>query len=133
MYSMGGLAEYAVLPALAVAPLPAGAPLAESAILGCAFLTAYGALVPVGALGRGASVVVLGAGGVGLSTVATAKALGAGTIVAVDVAQDRLAAAVELGATATVNSAEEDPVHPARATQGAGTRVPRWPTRYGSR
>ncbi|WP_141280609.1 hypothetical protein [Pseudonocardia hydrocarbonoxydans] len=52
MYSMGGLAEYAVLPSLAVAPLPASASLAECSILGCAFLTAYGALVHVGASAR---------------------------------------------------------------------------------
>jgi S-(hydroxymethyl)glutathione dehydrogenase/alcohol dehydrogenase len=123
MYSMGGLAEYAVLPALAVAPLPTGVPLAECAILGCAFLTAYGALVHVGGLGRGASVVVLGAGGVGLSTIATAKALGAGSVIAVDLTPERLAAAVELGATATVNASDGDPVAATLELTGGGADI----------
>lgn len=121
MYSMGGLAEYAVMPALGVAAIPSGAPLADSAILGCAFLTAYGALVHVGELAEGATVVVLGAGGVGLSTVAVAKALGAGRIIAVDLSADRLEAAAKLGATETVLGGVENPVTAVRdLTDGAG-------------
>ncbi|MEV6131026.1 zinc-binding dehydrogenase [Streptomyces violaceusniger] len=120
MYSMAGLAEYAVMPALAAAPIPAGAHLKDSAILGCAFLTAYGALVHVGGLQRGSSVAVVGAGGVGLSTVAVAKALGAGRVVAVDVADDRLRAALRLGATEVVNAAKADPVDAVRDITGGG-------------
>jgi succinate semialdehyde reductase (NADPH) len=123
MYSMGGLAEYAVMPALATAPIPATVPLPDSAILGCAFLTAYGALVHVGGYGRGASVAVIGAGGVGLSTVAVAKALGAEHIMAVDVAEDRLKAAVGLGATATVNASTTNPVAAVRDITGGGPDI----------
>jgi succinate semialdehyde reductase (NADPH) len=123
MYSMGGLAQYAVMPALAAAAIPSGAPLPDSAILGCAFLTAYGALVHVGGLQAGASVAVLGAGGVGLSAVAVAAALGAGEIVAVDVADDRLKAATDLGATATVNAAESDAVAAVRDVTGDGADI----------
>ncbi|HLH74590.1 MAG TPA: alcohol dehydrogenase catalytic domain-containing protein, partial [Chloroflexota bacterium] len=43
MYSMGGLAEYAVVPATDVFPLPTGIPFESAAILGCAVFTAYGA------------------------------------------------------------------------------------------
>jgi succinate semialdehyde reductase (NADPH) len=124
MYSMGGLAEYAVIPALAVAPIPPGVPLADSAILGCAFLTAYGALVHVGELRQGASVAVIGAGGVGLSAVAVARALGAGDIIAVDLAADRLRAASALGATATVDASSADAVTAVRdLTGGAGADI----------
>jgi len=120
MYSMGGLAEYAVMPALAAAPLPAGIPLTDAAILGCAFLTAYGALVHVGQLQQGNSVVIIGAGGVGLSAIAVAKALGAGRIVAVDVSADRLQTAATLGASATVDASTVDPVEAVRdITSGA--------------
>src|SRR5207249_6812746 len=42
MYSMGGLAEYAVVPATALFELPAGLPVEEAAVFGCAALTAYG-------------------------------------------------------------------------------------------
>ncbi|MEV6588728.1 zinc-binding dehydrogenase [Streptomyces acidicola] len=123
MYSMAGLAEYAVMPALAAASIPSGAHLKDSAILGCAFLTAYGALVHVGGLQQGSSVVVVGAGGVGLSTVAVAKALGADRIVAVDVADDRLRTAVQLGATAVVNASETDPVAAVRDITGGGAEL----------
>jgi S-(hydroxymethyl)glutathione dehydrogenase/alcohol dehydrogenase len=123
MYSMGGLAEYAVMPALAGAAIPAHAPLADSAILGCAFLTAYGALVHVGGLQEGASVAVVGAGGIGLSTVAVAKALGAGEVLAVDVANDRLDAALKLGASQTVNGREQDAVAAVRDLTGGGADV----------
>jgi succinate semialdehyde reductase (NADPH) len=123
MYSMAGLAEYAVMPALAAAPIPAGAQLNDSAILGCAFLTAYGALVHVGQLQAGDSLVVVGAGGVGLSTVAVAGALGAGQIVAVDIADDRLQTAMRLGATAVVNARAQDPVEAVREITGGGAAL----------
>jgi len=120
MYSMAGLAEYAVMPALAAAPIPAGGHLKDSAILGCAFLTAYGGLVHVGELRPGSSLAVVGAGGVGLSTVAVAKALGAERIVAVDVAGDRLRTALHLGATDVVDAGEVDPVEAVRDITGGG-------------
>lgn len=123
MYSMGGLAEYAVMPALAAAPIPSGAPLTDSAILGCAFLTAYGALVHVGGLAAGATVAVIGSGGVGLSSVAVARALGAAQIIAIDIAGDRLAAAEALGATATVNASQVDPVETVRDLTGGGADI----------
>ncbi|MBV9921996.1 MAG: zinc-binding dehydrogenase [Pseudonocardia sp.] len=123
MYSMGGLAQFAVMPALAAAAIPAGAPLTDSAILGCAFLTAYGALVHVGGIQEGASVAVLGAGGVGLSAVAVARALGARQIVAVDVTDDRLRAAIDLGATATVNAGGTDAVAGVRDLTGSGADI----------
>ncbi|WP_405750692.1 zinc-binding dehydrogenase [Streptomyces sp. NBC_01411] len=123
MYSMAGLAEYAVMPALGAAPIPSGGHLRDSAILGCAFLTAYGALVHVGELRKSDSVVIVGAGGVGLSAVAVAKALGAGRIVAVDVADDRLGTASRLGATDTVNASTTAPVRAVRDITGGGARL----------
>ncbi|HZC10217.1 MAG TPA: zinc-binding dehydrogenase [Mycobacterium sp.] len=123
MYSMGGLAEYAVMPELAAAPIPDSAPLADSAILGCAFLTAYGALVHVANLSAGATVAVIGAGGVGLSSVAVAAALGAGRIVAVDVSDDRLTAAARLDATHTVNATTTDVVEAVREITDGGAEI----------
>lgn len=65
MYSMGGLAEYCVVPATAVTVLPPSLPVVESAILGCAMFTAFGALRNAADLRAGQSVAVLGVGGVG--------------------------------------------------------------------
>jgi D-arabinose 1-dehydrogenase-like Zn-dependent alcohol dehydrogenase len=65
MYSMGGLAEYCVVPAHALAILPDSLPYTESAILGCAVFTAYGAMAHAAKVRPGDSVAVIGVGGVG--------------------------------------------------------------------
>ncbi|WP_432515064.1 zinc-binding dehydrogenase [Kineococcus sp. SYSU DK001] len=121
MYSMGGLAQRAVIPALGVGRLPAGVPLADCAILGCAFLTAHGALVHVGDLRPGATLAVFGAGGVGLAVIALARALGAGRVVAVDLAPDKLEAARRAGADEVVDASRADPVAEVRRLTDGGT------------
>ena len=65
MYSMGGLAEYCVVPANGLALLPDSLPYSESAILGCAVFTAYGAVKNAAEMRAGDSVAVIGVGGVG--------------------------------------------------------------------
>ncbi|PKU80610.1 Alcohol dehydrogenase class-3 [Dendrobium catenatum] len=65
MYSMGGLAEYCVIPANAVATLPNSLPYTESAILGCAVFTAYGAMRHAAEMRAGDSIAVIGVGGIG--------------------------------------------------------------------
>lgn len=65
MYSMGGLAEYCVVPANALTILPKSLPYTESAILGCAVFTAYGAMAHAAEVRPGDSVAVVGVGGVG--------------------------------------------------------------------
>lgn len=65
MYSMGGLAEFCVVPANALSMLPNSLPYAESAILGCAVFTAYGAMAHAAEVQPGDSVAVIGMGGVG--------------------------------------------------------------------
>jgi succinate semialdehyde reductase (NADPH) len=123
-YSMGGLAELAVMPVRGVAPIPEGLPTAESAIFGCALMTAYGAVVHVGDLQPGEDVAVLGAGGVGGSIVQLARALGAGRVIAVDVDDAKLALARALGADDLVNAAGTDAVAAIREiTDGRGADV----------
>jgi succinate semialdehyde reductase (NADPH) len=124
MYSMGGLSELAVMPALGAAPIPEGLPTVESTIFGCALMTAFGAVHHVGRLEPGESVAVLGAGGVGTSIVQLARARGASQIIAVDLATDKLDAARRAGATAVVNASEEDAVAAVRElTDGHGAEV----------
>ncbi|MBO0693123.1 MAG: zinc-binding dehydrogenase, partial [Acidimicrobiaceae bacterium] len=124
MYSMGGMSELAVMPALAAVPLPDALPLAESAILGCAFLTAMGAANRVGEVGPGATVAVFGAGGVGSSLIQVCKALGASRVIAVDLDDTKLAAAKRLGADDVVNASGADPVAAVRElTDGRGVDV----------
>lgn len=124
MYSMGGLAEYAVVPVADVFPLPDALPLAESAILGCAIFTAYGAARNGADLQRGESVAIVATGGVGSNLIQIARAFGAWPIIAIDVRDDKLAAASDLGATHTINGKTEDVVQRVREiTDGRGVDV----------
>jgi S-(hydroxymethyl)glutathione dehydrogenase/alcohol dehydrogenase len=99
-------------------------PFEASAILGCAAMTAYGAVVRAAELSPGNTVAVVATGGVGMSVVQIARALGASRVIAVDVDADKLALASVLGATDVVDSRDGDPVAAVRAlTGGAGVDV----------
>jgi S-(hydroxymethyl)glutathione dehydrogenase/alcohol dehydrogenase len=110
MYSMGGLGQLSVVPATDVFKVPEGLPLPDVSVLGCAFFTAFGAVHTTAQLQIGETLAVIGTGGVGLAVIQVAKAVGARRIIAVDLADDKLAAAREAGATDTVNSSKVDPV-----------------------
>jgi S-(hydroxymethyl)glutathione dehydrogenase/alcohol dehydrogenase len=110
MYSMGGLAELAVVPATAVFPLPTGLALEEAAVIGCAAMTAYGAVVHGAGLRAGERVTVVAVGGIGSLLVQISRAFGAQQVIAVDVTAEKLGAARELGATDTVDASKGDPV-----------------------
>ena len=104
MYSMAGLAEYAVVPATDVFRLPASLPLLESCVMGCAVFTAYGAVRHSADLRGGERVAVVAAGGVGLNVVQIARAFGASSVIAIDVRDDKLEIASRLGATDVINA-----------------------------
>ncbi len=110
MYSMGGLAEFAVVPATGVYPLPESVPFEEAAVIGCAGMTAFGAVRNAAALRGGERVVVVASGGIGSQIVQIAHALGAAQVVAVDVGAEKLEAARRLGATDVVDASDGDPV-----------------------
>jgi len=123
-YSMGGLAEYSVMPLTALTPLPEGIDPIAAAVLGCAAFTSYGAVHRAGHVEPGDAVAVIAVGGVGSGIVQVAKAAGADPVIAVDVADDKLEAAKALGATHTVNSISEDAVARIRElTGGRGVDV----------
>jgi succinate semialdehyde reductase (NADPH) len=124
MYSMAGLAEYAVVPASDVFGLPDGLPLHESAILGCAVFTAYGAVRNSADLRAGESVAVVAVGGVGMNLVQVARAFGAARVIAVDIQDEKLEMAKRLGATDVVNGSRGDAVSIVRdLTHGQGVDV----------
>jgi Zn-dependent alcohol dehydrogenase len=105
-------AEYAVVSRRALVPLPSGIPAAITAIAGCAVVTGVGAVVNVAA-GQGSvagrPMLVMGAGGVGLSAVMGAHLVGAAPIVVVDMAREKLELAQQLGATAVIDASEVPP------------------------
>ena len=118
MYSMGGLTEYAVVPATAVFPVPAGLDLEAAAVLGCAVLTAYGAVAHGAPVRPGDRVAVVAVGGVGQNIVQMARAFGAVQIIAVGRGQAKLDVAKRMGATDTVDSRATDPVERVRELTG---------------
>jgi alcohol dehydrogenase len=83
--------------------LPDNLDFATAASLGCRFVTSFRAIVDQGRVSAGQWVAVHGCGGVGLSAIMIANALGA-NVVAIDIADDKLALAKAMGAVATVNS-----------------------------
>jgi NADPH:quinone reductase-like Zn-dependent oxidoreductase len=98
----GLAAERAVLPADAVLPLPAGYDFAAAATLPIAALTAWSALVTVGHVQAGQTVLTLGTGGVSIFALQLAKALGARVIITSS-SDDKLQRARQLGAEHTIN------------------------------
>ena len=129
MYSMGGLAEYAVVPSTAVAPVPDSIDMVPAAILGCAAMTGYGAVRRGADLRYGETVAVVATGGVGTNIVQIARAFGASQVIAIDVDDDKLAPMLDYGATAVVNSVTQDAREEVfRLTGGKGVTSPsrRW-------
>ena len=123
MYSMGGLAEYAVIPETAIYALPDPLPLEESAIIGCAAMTAYGAVTHGGETKAGDQVVIVATGGVGSMVVQVARAAGASRVIAVDLGSEKLDAARRLGATDAVDAGGEDAVARVLELTGGGADV----------
>jgi succinate semialdehyde reductase (NADPH) len=124
MYSMAGLAEFAVVPKTAVFKLPETLPLEESCILGCAVFTAYGAIKNQSGLKEGESVAVVAVGGVGMNVVQLSRLMGAGRVIAIDVREDKLEMAMKVGATHTINSRKVEPIAEVRRiTDGRGVDI----------
>jgi Zn-dependent alcohol dehydrogenase len=102
-------ADHAVVSQRAVVRVPEGVPSAVAAVTGCAVITGVGAVLNVAGQMAGKPLVVVGAGGVGLSAVMGAVLVGASPVVVVDVAADKLELARRLGAGRTVDANGRDP------------------------
>ncbi|WP_113447236.1 zinc-dependent alcohol dehydrogenase family protein [Rhizobium cremeum] len=111
---VSGFAEYAVVSRYSAVKVEAELPMAEMALFGCAVLTGVGAIVNTCRVQPGQSVAVVGLGGVGLAAVLGAVASGATRVVAIDLAQEKLDKARELGATDTFLAGDPDIVERVR-------------------
>jgi alcohol dehydrogenase len=113
-------AEYATLSRRSLVKIDADIPLDEAALFGCAVLTGVGAVINTAQVRAGASVAVIGLGGVGLAALIGAQAAGARQIVAVDLSDAKLEQAKALGATHTVNAGSSDAKDQVRALSNGG-------------
>lgn len=123
MYSMGGHSSHCIVPSKAVFALPDILSLTEAAVLGCSVFTAYGAVKSTACVKKGENVAVVASGGIGLSIIHLAKAFGASRVIAIDIDNEKLALAKQLGATDVINSTEVDPVAFVRELLGHGVDV----------
>jgi len=125
VFAGGGFAEYAIVPESGVIRVPANLQKRRSlAILGCAVLTAFGAVTNTANVKPGDTVAVFGTGGVGIFIVQLSKIAGASQIIAIDVVDKKLAIAKTLGATHTINARERNPVKEIKdITNGEGVDI----------
>ena len=117
----GGYAQYAAIrnADFNCVTLPDGIDALSAAAIGCRYMTAFHAVTRQGGLAAGQWVAVHGAGGIGLSAVQIAAALG-GRVIAVDLAEAKLEKARAEGALHTVNAGQQDVVAAIRDITGGG-------------
>jgi Zn-dependent alcohol dehydrogenase len=101
-FNIGTLSQLTLVRAAAVTPIPANVPLTSACIVGCGVMTGFGSAVNVAKVPAGASVAVLGCGGVGLNIIQGARLCGAARIIAIDLRQPSLDQARRFGATDTL-------------------------------
>jgi S-(hydroxymethyl)glutathione dehydrogenase / alcohol dehydrogenase len=111
---LGGFAERALIHENQLAALPKAMPFAQAALLGCGVVTGAGAVLNTASVSAGDSVVIFGAGGVGLNAVSGARIAGASRIVVIDIQPRRLEVARKFGATDVIDSTKTDPVEAVR-------------------
>jgi S-(hydroxymethyl)mycothiol dehydrogenase len=114
----GTFADQAVVHEACAVKVPEELPVEQAALLACGFSTGAGAALWATPVREGASVAVIGCGGVGLAVIQGALLAGAERIVAVDIAPDKLEHARALGATDTVDASATDPVEAVRELTG---------------
>ncbi|MGY6635036.1 MAG: zinc-binding dehydrogenase [Alkalilacustris sp.] len=114
----GAFAERVVVHPSQIAAVPDDMPAEEACLLACGVSTGLGAAVHTARVRPGEVVVVIGAGGVGLNAIQGARLAGASRIIAVDMTEDKLAAARAFGATDAVLATDPKPWRAARAAAG---------------
>jgi alcohol dehydrogenase len=117
---VSGFAEYATVSRRSLVKIDKELPLDEAALFGCAVLTGVGAVINTAKMPAGATAAVIGLGGVGLSSLLGAIAAGARRVVAVDLSDDKLGLARQLGATDTFNAASPEAANEVRAATNGG-------------
>lgn len=115
--------EWAVVAENRLTVIPPDSDLEVAALFGCAVTTGFGVVVNNARLTIGKSVVVFGAGGVGLNIVQAAALVSAYPIIAVDLFDNRLDLAARMGASHTINARSEDAWARIRAILGGGADV----------
>jgi len=119
-FNLSSFAEQMLVHENAMVKIDPDIPLDRAALVGCGVMTGVGAVFNAAKVEPGATVAVIGCGGVGLSAVNGAALAGAERIIAIDTVASKLELARELGATDTLNASNADPVRAVRDMTGGG-------------
>ena len=119
-FNLSCFAEQMLVHENAMVKIDPDIPLDRAALVGCGVMTGVGAVFNAAKVEPGATVAVIGCGGVGLSAVNGAALAGAERIIAIDTVPSKLEVARELGATDTLNASNADPVKAVRDMTGGG-------------
>ena len=117
---VSAFADHAVVSRRSLIKIDKSLPFEKAALFGCAVITGVGAVLNTGRVKAGSSVAVVGLGGVGLNALLGAVAAGARQIIAIDLRNDKLSMALELGATATMNATDENCIERVRDLTSGG-------------
>ncbi len=117
---LGAFGEYALLPANGAVKVAPDVPLDAACVIGCAVQTGVGAVLNTARVEPGATVLVIGLGGIGLSIVQGARLVGASRVIAADPLAARREAAARFGATDLVDPTTTDLVARTRELTGVG-------------
>jgi S-(hydroxymethyl)glutathione dehydrogenase / alcohol dehydrogenase len=118
MARIGTFSESVVCPAEMLVPIRKDMPWPQAALMGCCVPTGVGAVMSCARVEAGASMLVVGCGGVGLNVVQGGRLVGAEKIIACDLLDNKLAYAKEFGATHTLNASRENVVEEVRKLTG---------------
>jgi S-(hydroxymethyl)glutathione dehydrogenase/alcohol dehydrogenase len=113
-FGLGGFAERALIHENQLAVVPKELPFAQAALLGCGVVTGAGSVLNTANVSAGDTVVIFGAGGVGLNAVSGARIAGAWRIVVIDIQAKRLDEARRFGATDVIDSTKTKPIEAVR-------------------
>ena len=119
-FNLSCFAEQMLVHENAMVKIDPDIPLDRAALVGYGVMTGVGAVFNAAKVEPGATVAVIGCGGVGLSAVNGAALAGAERIIAIDTVPSKLEVARELGATDTLNASNADPVKAVRDMTGGG-------------
>ena len=117
---LSSFAEMMLVHEHAVAKIREDMPLDRAALIGCGVTTGVGSVIHTAKVEPGATVAVIGCGGVGLSCINGAAIAGAGRIIAVDMVASKLDLARKFGATDVVDGSQGDPVAQVKELTGGG-------------
>ena len=120
---VAGFAEYSVIPEEALVKIDKSVPFEHAALFGCGVVTGVGSVINTARAKPGQFIAVVGLGGVGLSAVLAALAIGSGKVLALDLSEEKLVFARELGVHHALNAGDADVQAQISALTGGGVHI----------